>query len=409
MPAAFAGAVPLGLGLQALQLETISPQAAPAYDKGLYQLRKDQNSFEEAITSFGEAARLDPRSPLPLAGLVEAKVMKIEQTDEPGILEDARHDLDAAESLSPDSPRVRLAAGLLKKTAGQYEEALEDYRSVLARNPQDVDALRRIVEVYDKLKMPAQAIAAYQKAIQLDPEYYAGYHGLGVFYYYHGDYTQAAEQFQKSIERAPGWFDEYTNLGAALDGLPEKALLTSLKLHETPNALNSMGATRAYQGRDEEAVAYYKRAVAMDPAEYVYLINLADSERRLGRLRDARAAYRKAMDIALLALEQDPRRDLRCYVAYISARLGDRKRAENEIAQALQMSRGETKVIRNAVLTYEALGERDRAIQVLKGAKPEMLQELARQPDLSDFRNDSRFKQLEAENSKKEGNRNALM
>ena len=276
---------------------------------------------------------------------------------------------------------------------------------MLARDPQDADALRRIAEVYDKLKMPAQAIAAYQKAIQLDPDYYAGYHGLGVFYYYHGDYTQAAEQFQKSIERAPGLFDEYANLGAALDELgrdaeAEKALLTSLKLHETTPALNNMGAMRAYQGRDEEAVAYYKRAIAMDPTSYISVENLADSQRRLGRVHEATVAYRKAMDIALLALEQDPRKGYeRGYVAYISARLGDRKRAENEIAQALQMSRGETKVIRHAVLTYEALGERDRAIQVLNGAKPELLRELARQPDLSDFRNDSRFKQLKLENS----------
>ena len=407
MPAAFAGAVSLALGLHSPATpETISPQATPAYDRGLYQLRKDEASFDEAIASFGEAARLDPRSPLPLAGLVEAKVMKFEQADKPDTLDDARRDLDAAESLNPDSPRVRLAAGQLKKTAGQYEDALDDYRSVLAHDPQDAEALRRIAEVYDKLKMPAQAIAAYQKAIELDPDYYAGYHGLGVFYYYHGDYTQAAEQFQKSIERAPGLFDEYTNLGAALDDLgreteAEKALLTSLKLQETPRALNSMGAMRAYQKRDEEAAAYYKRAVAMDPGNFIYLENLADSERRLGRLHDANASYRKAMDIALLALEQDPRTgSARGYVAYISARLGDRKRAKNEIAQALQMSRGETKVIRNAVLTYEALGERERAIQVLHGAKPELLQELARQPDLSDFRNDSRFKQLEAENSK---------
>ncbi len=78
----------------------------------------------------------------------------------------------------------------------------------------------------------------------------------------------------------------------------------------------------------------------MDPAEYIYLENLADSERRLGRLHEANAAYRKAMDIALLALEQDPRKGYdRGLIAYISARLGDRKRAENEIAQALQMSR----------------------------------------------------------------------
>ena len=149
---------------------------------------------------------------------------------------------------------MRLAAGLLKETAGQYEEALDDYRSVLAREPQDADALRSIAEVYDRLKMPAQAIAAYQKAIQLDPENYAGYHGLGVFYYYHGDYSQAAEQFQKSIERAPGLFDEYTNLGAALDSLAEmleadKALLTSFKLHENTTGIERSGAMRAYGAR----------------------------------------------------------------------------------------------------------------------------------------------------------------
>ena len=211
--------------------------------------------------------------------------------------------------------------------------------------------------------------------------------------------------FRSPSNELPGLFDEYTNLGAALDDLgreaeAEKALLTSLKLHETPRALNSMGVVRAYQNKDEEAVSYFRRAVAMDPAEYVYLENLADAERRLGRQHEADAAYRKAMDIALSALEQDPRKGYdRGFVAYTSARLGDRKRAENEIAQALQMSRGETKVIRNAVLTYEALGQRDRAIQLLNGAKPELLREIARNPDLSDFRNDSRFKELVAENS----------
>lgn len=40
-------------------------------------------------------------------------------------------------------------------------------------------------------------------------------------------------------------------------------------------------------------------------------------------------------------------------MVYIAARVGDRRRAEDEIAQALRMSPGETKVIRNVVLTYE--------------------------------------------------------
>ena len=63
------------------------------------------------------------------------------------------------------------------------------------------------------------------------------------------------------------------------------------------------------------------------------------------------------------------------------------------------MSPAETKVIRDAVLTYETLGERDRAIQVLLGATPELLHELDRHPDLADFRQDPRFRKLVAQNS----------
>jgi serine/threonine protein kinase/tetratricopeptide (TPR) repeat protein len=406
MPAALASATSLALDLHGYATpELLSPAATPAYDRGLYLLRKDQESGDEAIASFTEAARLDPRSPLPLARLVEVKVMKFEQTDRTEVLDDARRYLELAESLGPDSPSVRLAAGLLKKTAGQYDEALDDYRRVVDLEPRNQEVLLRIAEIYDKRGMPSEAIAAYQKAIQFEPEYYAGYHGLGILYYYRGDYINAAEQFQKAVEHAPGSFDDYTNLGAALDELgrdadAENALLTSLKLRETARALNSMGAMRAYQNRDEEAVAYYRRAVVMNPDHYLYLENLADSDRRLGRTREADAAYRRARDIALGDLTRSPLNGyVRGYVAYISARLGDGKRAEDEIAQALLMSQGETKVIRHAVLTYDVLGKRNLAFEVLKGANSQMLQELSRQPDLADFRRDHRFIDLVNQNS----------
>src|SRR5215813_2054671 len=112
---------------------------------------------------------------------------------------------------------------------------------------------------------------------------------------------------QKAIDRAPGLYGAYTNLGAALDELgrdaeAEKALLTSLNLHPTPRALNSMGAIRAYQKRDEEAVSFYTQAINLDRSEYPYLINLADSNRRLGRAQEAKAGYLEAMNMALAAL-----------------------------------------------------------------------------------------------------------
>ncbi len=407
VPAALAGTVSVALRLRGPAApDVLSAAATPPYDRGLYLLRRDHQSYNEAIVSFEEAARLDPSSALPLAGLVEASITKFDEKAQESSLGDARRYLHAAEGLNPDSPRVLLAAGLLKERSSQYEQALEDYRRVQDLEPRNVEALRRIARVYDSLQMPSQAIETYQKAIALDPDYYGGYHGLGVFYYYHGMYAEAAEQFQKSIDRAPGLYDEYTNLGACFDELgrddeAQQALLTSLKLHETPNALNNMGAMLAYQKKDAEAVGYYKRAIALESSEYVYWENLADSLRRLGRPREANAAYTKAMDLAMEVLKENPRLGYpRGYVAYISARLGDRKRAEDEIAQALQISPGGTKVIRSAVLTYEALGERDRAMEALNGATPDLIRELNRQPDLADFSQDPRFRQLVAQNSK---------
>lgn len=400
-PSALAGEVSLALRLRSSAVpEVLSPAGTAPYDKGLYLLRTDHQTFQDAITLFREAARIDPRSPLPRAALVEAQITKFGITKEPKCIEEAQQALREAESLNPDSARVRLAAGALNERAGQYEKALEDYRRVRELEPRNVDALLRIASVYDKSDMPDKAIEAYKQAIQLDPKYFEPYEDLGEFYYYRGHYPEAAEQFQNTITRAPGMFDAYTNLGAALDNLgrdaeAEQALLASLSIRVTARALNSMGAMRAYQKRDVEAVRFYEKAVALDPQTYLYFFNLGDSDRRLGRVRDAKIAYRKAMDLALLELKENPKQGYtRAFVGYLAARLGDRKRAENETTQAVRLSPADNEVIRCAVLTYVALGQLGPAFIALREATPELLRELDRQPDLADFRQDSRFQEL---------------
>jgi len=404
MPEALAGVVSAALRLRgAAAAETLSPEATASYDRGLYLLRKDDQSLDEAIPQFEQAARLNPRSPLPLAALTEAELMKFQETAAHGTIEDAQRFLNAAESLDPDSVSVLLAAGLLHQTTGQYEKALEDFRRVQDLEPRNADAFLRSASVYNRLDMSDKAIENYRKAIEIEPDYYKPYHKLGAFYYYRGRYLEAAEQFQKAIDRAPGLFEVYTDLGAAMSDLgrnqeAEQALLMSLKLRETARAWNSLGAIRAYQDRDVDAVKYYTRAVTMDPGEYLYWLNLGDSNRRSGHLADAKLAYRNGLNLALIELRGNPRLGLtRAHVAYFAARLGDAKRGQDEISQALELLPGDTQVILNAVLTYETLGERDQAIKVLGLATPEVLEKLNRQPDLADFRQDIRFKQVAAQ------------
>jgi tetratricopeptide (TPR) repeat protein len=295
---------------------------------------------------------------------------------------------------------VLLVAGLLEQTASRYEIALEYYRRVQEREPRNTDAWRRVAGVYTLMNIRDKAVQAYRKAIELEPGYYAAYSELGIFYYNHGNYPEAAAEFRNSIERAPGAVMSYMDLGAVMSNLgrfgeAEQALLQSLKIKETPEALNSLGVVRAQQNRDREAAGFYERAIAMLPRNAIYLLNLGDCYRRLGRKADATGAYRRAMDVALGELQQDPRKgSTRAFVAYFAAMLDDPGRAEEEMVQAQQLSPGDARVIRRAVLMYELMGQRQRALAALSGSTPELLQELSLHPDLADFCRDARFQQL---------------
>jgi eukaryotic-like serine/threonine-protein kinase len=404
MPESLTGAISVALRLHGPAApETLSPQGTEFYDRGLYLLRKDGQSFDQAIPQFEQAARIDPRSPLPLTGLVEAETMKFEGGAVDGALEDAQRYLRAGESLNPDSVSVLLAAGLFHQTAGQYEKALEDFRRVQDLEPGNAVAYLRTASVYNALDIPDKAIENYRKAIELEPDYFRPYQKLGAFYFYRGRYLEAAEQFRKTIDRAPGVFDAYTDLSAATFNLgryeeAEQALLTSLKLRDTATAWNTLGAIRANQKQDANAIKYFTRATTMDPGQYIYWLNLGDSDRRSGLQGEAAVAYRKGMKLALVELRGNPRLGLtRAYVGYFAARLGDIKRGQDEIGQALELSPGDSEVIRKAVLTYEAVGQRDQAIKVLALATPEAIEELNRHPDLADFRRDKRFIQVVAQ------------
>jgi serine/threonine protein kinase/tetratricopeptide (TPR) repeat protein len=404
IPAALTGEVTATLNLTGVANEVLAVWATAPYDRGLYLLQQDSRSDEEAIRHFEEAAHLDPSSPLPLAGLVEAEIKSFDDTKDGSHLTHASQDLQRAANLNPDSARVHLAAGLLDEATSQYEKAREQYLRVRELEPRNMDAFVRLSAVYSKLDMPEQALATYQEAIRVNPESYQPYKDLGVFYYSHGQYAEAVEQFKKATEKAPGMYRAYMNLGASLEMLTrykesEQALSTSLKLQETPGGLNNMGTLLTTQMRDAEAVPYYERAVALNPHEYVYWMNLADSNRRLGHLRTANSAYRRARDLAFAELGENPRLgSSRAFAAYFEARLGERRNSESEIKQSLQLSPGDGRVIYRAVLTYEAMGMRSKALSVLATAPPQVLREFEKDSDLANFCRDSRYKKLVAAN-----------
>ena len=63
----------------------------------------------------------------------------------------------------------------------------------------------------------------------------------------------------------------------------------------SPQALNDLGASLAGRGRTDDAIACYRRALALDPDFALALYNLGLALRRRGQLDEALAALRRAV------------------------------------------------------------------------------------------------------------------
>jgi eukaryotic-like serine/threonine-protein kinase len=400
IPSALTGAISSTLHLaRPAHADEISPSATVAYDRGLSYLARDYYSYDEAISSFQEAAAQDPHSPLPLAGFAEAQLLKFDATKEKDWMDRARQSLQNAEALNRDSVHVLLAAGHLSLIESRYPAAMDYYTRVQETEPRNVEALQYLgFTLADQGKIE-NAVKSFRQAIDLDPQLYSSYQDFGSFYFNLGRYPEAEEQFRKGIELAPGRPGAYANLAGVLVDEQKyteaiAALQTSLKLKENPQSFNNLGAAYAFLKLDDLAAQNYRRAIALQPGNIRYWLNLGDSERRLGNLADAKSAYREGRRLALAQLETNPQQgEARAFLAYCRARLGDRTGAKNDADWALKVWPDDNQVIRNTFLTYVALGDQDDALNSLRLGTAKLAEELDAHPDLAEFRQNLRFRE----------------
>jgi tetratricopeptide (TPR) repeat protein len=175
----------------------------------------------------------------------------------------------------------------------------------------------------------------------------------------------------------------------------EQAFLTSLRLRETGAVLTDLGALYYRLERYDEAERYFAKCLAVDPPAAMHYSNLADAFRQLGRVADATLTYQKAEDMAKADVEQNPSEPFsRSLYAYILAQRGNRMLATHEIDQALVMGPANAEVMRNAVLAFEALREREKAMKVLEQAPFYLLEELSTFPEVRSLQQDSNFQAL---------------
>ncbi len=397
--AAMAGMVTAALRLPPPAGAPVNAAAKKDYEAGLAYTRRN-STVDKALPLLERAVAADPDSPLTWAGLAEAQWFQYYITKDQGWLDRTSESLRQAQERNLDLAPVHRAAGLPLANAGHYEQAEAEYLRAIDLEPANGDAYRRLGQVYDNSGRLDEALAAFQKAVEREPGYFKTYQDLGSYYSRRGDSREAARQFEKCVQLAPDEPDAhyvlgtvYLDLGKYLDG--ERELRVAVALGETPVALHNLAYALMYQKRDQDAIPYLERALRRFPDRYLWWMLLGDAYRRTHLPADSSRAYGRGLELAEREMARNPRDGLvRSRLAYLCARLGDRERAQSEIAQARELSPDSSAARGMAVWTYEALGKREETLAVLRSSPGEVLVDAGRWPDLAGLRKDSRFQQL---------------
>jgi len=148
-----------------------------------------------------------------------------------------------------------------------------------------------------------EAIACFDKALALEPEYGHAWSNKGVVLYSLGRNRESLQCFERALQIDPSDAMAWCNAGNVLStlGRHEDALrccdkALALDPHD-PTTWNNKGNAEHALGRFEEAIVCYQKAVAIDQRDARGWYNQGGSLRALGRHAEAIRAYANALAI----------------------------------------------------------------------------------------------------------------
>jgi tetratricopeptide (TPR) repeat protein len=115
--------------------------------------------------------------------------------------------------------------GISYQNMGEWELALEEYKTSLKYRPDFAPSRNNLAIIYTRLDKTDPAIQEYKRAILSDPSYEKSYYNLGLVYHKKGQLDSAIELYLKAISLNERYEEARINLGIVYSqkGLVEKA------------------------------------------------------------------------------------------------------------------------------------------------------------------------------------------
>ncbi len=384
------------------------PKAYEFYLTGIGHLQyyQNENNISEAISFFDKALLLDPEYSIALAASGLAHWRMYDLTKDAHWAERAIKLSEKAIALDESSPSVYNTLGMIQNGQGKYDLAVQSFRNALELDPYNADAFSGLANAYEHLGNIQMAEEIFKEAVSLQPEYWASYNELGGFYVRQGMFRKAIIPYTKVIELLPNNRNGYSNLGAVYYYLSDyknaiEMFKKSVEIEPGYVAYSNLGTLYFYESDFENAVRMFEEALNISDHDYRVWGHLAAAYRWAGEdsLKTA-GLFRKAVELAEQERDINPRdANLFTRLAGYKAALGEAAYARNLLSKALQIAPENIHIIGDAGRTYEQLGNREKALELISQAiqKGYPVSELEKDPHLENLRNDPAYKKITRE------------
>ena len=154
---------------------------------------------------------------------------------------------------------------------GQYDQAVDSFRKVIAKFPSHYEGHFNLGLAYLKKGDFDSAIGALNEAVKLNPQAVDAYFALGEGYFARGESDKATENFSRAIELEPDNARSYYNLGVVLYKVDK--INEAVQAFEKAIGLNGEFSSAYYQaalalvksGDYQKAIRYFEEFLRIEP------------------------------------------------------------------------------------------------------------------------------------------------
>ena len=250
-----------------------------------------------------QSAQADPSAPL-IDQAIAAAIRLQQRRDIAGAIEKWRAVANIADGVDHElGARARFSVGYLlqEDKPNDLESAIAAYDEAVRLKPDYAEAYNNRGNAKHDLDRHEDALADHDEAIRLKPDLPEAYNNRGNAKHDLGRHEDAIADYDEAVRLKPDLAEAYSNRGSAKArlGRHEDAIADhneAIRLKpDYAEAYNNRGNAKHDLGRHEDAIADYDEAVRLKPDLAEAYSNRGSAKARLGRHEDAIADYDEAI------------------------------------------------------------------------------------------------------------------